>query len=1009
MGVFVSYPNSLGKPSGWTWVETREKVPIDATFVSLLDINPVKMTKDKYGKSVPSDCSHEYFGPYAIDIDMDNKPGSHVDKPKTREEARDAVINVINLFVDSFEVNPSMLRIYFSGEKGYHIEFPPKLFGVTKFEKLLPLYYKEISFELGFNNLVDHSIYNLKRGRLWRQENKKRVVEPFTHKIPITYEELLEYSSDVHFEWAKKKRELSNSVVAPEPNEKLIKLIDKLRKKPAVKISKGVTKKEIQAVISGNFDGADCVAKIIQNKNIKFRKNFHELCFLFAVYAYNLDWTVEKTLDNFDTWLRKRQSNSYPTIDSRIEHMRVNYEHVKNGEYEFSCDAMRKIVSNPECAICPINLSPQTWFDEMTMGVYESKGSYRTTKFDRKGEARTHLLSYGVVCPVARSYNMDNKVPHAFTARIVFPNAEVNKLLDLDNREMMDASSMEKHVQAQIGYKPGFFLHMPNKREFDGIKQVIIKRLDMVPLYLNAERAQGAHFNKEDNQWYWADSHGTKTSNWTNSFNVRLNTFKEIASMRTIPKQSITKYRPLKSRTKEFVEAQKCLRLMSKVNSEKAMYSIVGWVAASFFKNRFRHLRDTDNQSNIHCFPIFFHLAQSGTGKSTLDKSIIMRLCAYDQKDEAQLPLFTYFTLISTQLTASNSCPILLDEAKSKFMEGDGSKNKITPEEFESIIRSTFTSSEHSRGTAAQKTITYDALSPLKVNLPEDISRLDQATIYRSYVLRTSPDDSARHRKEFKYYEEKYRHSNIPERIGATLAKWAIKLPDFEGDNSILELIIKCKKTVDKYCGNFDERQRDGLAKIIFGNMILQKIFGKKAWNYQRAKEVLIGATEELTEFNEITGTRIKKDAPSDWHRLMAEFLSRMSERVPDHKLREDYDFWFVKNAANKDYVLTLDVARAYAVNNKWHKVYGDNSKSIALPLKDFLRCAVNENALIPFGKALVKGAMIPIYGGDPVGGKWVQLSVKSLIQKNLEIGGIPGTVKIIADLTKYFEEEKKS
>jgi len=101
----------------------------------------------------------------------------------------------------TYGVNPDSLKYWISGGKGCHVEIPAKIFGAEDGHPLLPLIYKEmVKFimrtwrEQDCAKILDLQMYNMGKGRLLRCENIKRANGRY--KVPVTYDELMEYDAN---------------------------------------------------------------------------------------------------------------------------------------------------------------------------------------------------------------------------------------------------------------------------------------------------------------------------------------------------------------------------------------------------------------------------------------------------------------------------------------------------------------------------------------------------------------------------------------------------------------------------------------------------------------------------------------------------------------------------------------------------------------------------------------------------------------------------------------------
>lgn len=115
-----------------------------------------------------------------VPFDIDNKNISM---------ALDATRNLIMIH-NSMGVNISNFRFYYSGSKGFHMEIPSLMFGITPCHDL-PARYKIMAAGFNIENL-DMGIYD--KTRLWRIPNTLNS-KSNRYKIPLTYTEIMELTA----------------------------------------------------------------------------------------------------------------------------------------------------------------------------------------------------------------------------------------------------------------------------------------------------------------------------------------------------------------------------------------------------------------------------------------------------------------------------------------------------------------------------------------------------------------------------------------------------------------------------------------------------------------------------------------------------------------------------------------------------------------------------------------------------------------------------------------------
>lgn len=126
------------------------------------------------------------FGDLPLDFDSKDKP--EIALNDVRE------LCLIHL-PELFDLDPYDIKFYCSGSKGFHAIIPAELFGVQDGDPYLPLIYKRIisnwaeKFQI---STVDHSMYAMQKGKMFRIANVKRKNGHF--KVPLTLEEIRDLS-----------------------------------------------------------------------------------------------------------------------------------------------------------------------------------------------------------------------------------------------------------------------------------------------------------------------------------------------------------------------------------------------------------------------------------------------------------------------------------------------------------------------------------------------------------------------------------------------------------------------------------------------------------------------------------------------------------------------------------------------------------------------------------------------------------------------------------------------
>lgn len=117
-------------------------------------------------------------------LDFDNKANP--------EKALDEMRALLTYHLpELYDYEPEDVSFYCSGCKGFHAVIPAEAFGAEQGHIKLPLIYKTIAQDWveRFNlKTLDMSLYNMKKGKMFRIANVRRINGNF--KIPITLDEV---------------------------------------------------------------------------------------------------------------------------------------------------------------------------------------------------------------------------------------------------------------------------------------------------------------------------------------------------------------------------------------------------------------------------------------------------------------------------------------------------------------------------------------------------------------------------------------------------------------------------------------------------------------------------------------------------------------------------------------------------------------------------------------------------------------------------------------------------
>lgn len=127
-------------------------------------------------------------------FDFDGNPDGNLTSDEIIESARKDTVALCSMFVNILDLEPNIMRIWFSGSKGFHVTIDGRIFGITPNNKL-HLLYKNIAYyysQLLKLKTIDLRVYSYRRQ--WRIPGSRR-----TKKAMINGEQAEQYKTELTF------------------------------------------------------------------------------------------------------------------------------------------------------------------------------------------------------------------------------------------------------------------------------------------------------------------------------------------------------------------------------------------------------------------------------------------------------------------------------------------------------------------------------------------------------------------------------------------------------------------------------------------------------------------------------------------------------------------------------------------------------------------------------------------------------------------------------------------
>jgi hypothetical protein len=280
------------------------------------------------------------YGPLYLDLDFNIN--NDADYQKIKRDLMQ-VVTALNAF---YFIPYEMIRIYFSGHKGFHIMIDPEIFGIEP-NKNLNEHYKAIAVDLKKLTLfktVDTGIYD--RVRLFRFPNSIHG-DTGLYKVPVdyefirnsTYQDIVDYASQPRY------------IEYPEPV-----LVNKAAQKfnETIKQYKEDIKEHLRA--NNPFQGRKsdilpCIKEMLITPGIA-HVNRNKMAVVMASGICQSGTDIEKAMDMVMTWNTTYNTPKLPNSEIR-KTVESAYQRVKEGK-SYGCRTIQELgMCTPEK--CKIN------------------------------------------------------------------------------------------------------------------------------------------------------------------------------------------------------------------------------------------------------------------------------------------------------------------------------------------------------------------------------------------------------------------------------------------------------------------------------------------------------------------------------------------------------------------------------------------------------------------------------------------------------------------------------
>lgn len=705
--MYFYYQESSGEEKWKPCLDTyKEKIldEVKPIFITILSVSKLVEQLDHEEKQ-----KLKYEGPFYADWD-----GSDI---------ADVAVK-FNKFLDKLaelKLDLSMVSLYATGGKGFHIEIPAACFMEKQVKggvQSLPTIYKELALEL-YTDSLDLRVYSQGMGRMWRCPNKLR--SNGKYKVGITLEEARTITVDTYSDLCANPRPL----LVPKPAQLCLDLA-LLYAKSSQKVEEKIKKRGKIKFDPNARAKANCasISLAMQGQGLKPGVGFQGIALQLAIAATTSGITVDKFVEDCSGLIATHESDSsrYNTPGKRKAELERMYNYVyDNPMYEFSIGAIKSLLNHAapdldgivveegdiEIGIAeaaseePLNSAPDEYSD-VASGVTLSKyGIYVDTEFGKKrvcaiGFSDTNLL---LSCESGEIIGYET---------IVLVNGRHASRQDLDIDVFATSLNFNRfcarHGHAYSGTDMqlrGTFMRFIEQAKKKGGTRYVAKRegLDLISIPNHSDPNLRKPF------LIWADNRGVLMEERARAAGLQMQ-FQGYPD----PKGSFKTDLGNAPKLSEWIADEKNkLALVSSLSSliacqnPEVISGMIGWYTACFWKMLFHKAYDK--------FPILHIAGQAGSGKSEMNLAM-QSLFFYDREPISLTPSSSPFSIQQT-MSGSSSIPLMLDEYKVETMQQGGRHAQM-----KLIIRDAYQCRDITRGGGNRENADYRSLSHSQLSAP---------------------------------------------------------------------------------------------------------------------------------------------------------------------------------------------------------------------------------------------------------------------------------------------------
>lgn len=655
-------------------------------------------------------ASIKYKGPLYFDLDDAASPAS---------TAQHAVALVKKL--EDHGVFPSMLEIYASGGKGFHILVPEECF-LTKPPKQglpnLPAIFKEMAFQLAVPSM-DYRVYTARKGRMFRCHNVLRPNGMYKVRLSVaeleTVAEFDKEEAEAHYKTLCSKPRKTLDVPSDEPDlaTGLLALFDQCKAKVSKVAAK--TKKRKPTKLPENLPSFEAMLK---GEGVKGDVGFHPIAMQIAITAHAKGMSREALLEAAEGLCNNHESDGhrYNTPAKRREELGRMWDYTEDNPcYEYSSAAISSLLTHSAPDLKGLDVTDeevQAGIDNPDEGVvvedeYEHAGVVMTKRgafmLTEHGPKQLTAMSFENASELVSTENNQVSVVQADVliagnkvGTKVFELDTFNSVSNLNKMTMRYGQSFSGNdVQAR-----GMYMRLVEKARKAKNRMYAVNRegLDVVSISFHEDPDLQQPF------MIWADAEGVTPEPKIKEKNV---IFKFVgfpddrgqfqSDLSTSPSlAALIKDEDQKKQMLEF-----CHNLLE---CQKPAYlgRLLGWMVSCHYRMLFHKLYAK--------FPLLHINGSAGQGKTELTR-LIATLHYHQQEPKMLTPTSTLFA-VQYAAAGSASIPLILDEFKPSEM------NIQAYDRFKLMMRDAYNCRSVERGGGTRENSDYRSVHTTQLSAP---------------------------------------------------------------------------------------------------------------------------------------------------------------------------------------------------------------------------------------------------------------------------------------------------